>query len=460
MDHISADELIISILEERELPRNEILRNFNYYNQKFAKDSSLNSLLGLCACALLHSDNPRTEQLFQTLSEQKSPQKSGLVWVLIGLKSYHQQNYTAAINAFKLSSSHPQILKKKRYLVHEKIIESYISLRNYTEAIEYFAENQLVFTAEVLPKILCSVAYCHEQKHDTRAAVEIYKQVAWTQSPFAEVSRLWLRFIGHDLDGIEEEIKALSENFEEISQEWVDCNYLLAQYYLEKSQLDEAIKTLQIISKCRNHQEFFLSALGLAWMKVENYKEAFLCYLRAASVNKYVPEIWFNLSVIYTIVGQSEFEASFERARILDTEGLLPREITEKTQMLKVNFNFALFGQTRVHNNEILLSTKNTVRNFIKPITEKMQEAEKINEIVIPTPVKCTPIAGEIRNVENFLPFDNQNMFMYQNCLQFFSWYKDQIVKNGSGNLEGQAAQTLINFEKLPCKRNRKDREN
>ena len=457
---MSAEELIVSIMEEREISRNEILRHVTYYNQKYAKDSSQKSLLALCACGLLQPDNPRTEQLFQTMSEQKPSQKSGLVWVLAALKSCREHNYRAAVNAFKISSGCNQALKKKQHLVHEKIIRCSILLRNYTEAIDYFTENQSVFTDEALPKILCSVAYCHEQKHDIRAAARIYRQIASTHSPFAGISGLWLRFLDRDLEGIEEAINALSSEFEESSQEWVDCKYLLAEYYLEGAQMDQAIKTLQLVSKCRNHQEYLLSLLGMAWMRVDNYKEAFLCYLKAASVNRYIPEIWFNLAVIYCRVGQNESEAAFETAKNLDVEGLIPIELTEKTQILRVNFNFSWFGHTRVQNNEIWIAPKSTTRNFIKPTTVKIEHVEKSNEIAVPMPVKCAQINGEVRKVENFLPFDNQNVFMYQNCLHFLNWYRDQIVKNEPGNVEGQAAQILINFEKLPCKRSREAKRN
>lgn len=456
MDYMNAKDLIIALAEDKELSKNEILRHFSYFTKKSCKDCSTKSLMALCACALLQSDMSKVDQFIDTIS-QKEP--SALLWFIIGLKYMKSQKFQFAIDAFKICSGQELKLKKKNYLVHLKTIECYIASRNYSNAIKTFSDNSSEFPAEVTSKLLCSIGYCYEQKGNKENAVMSYKNASRLTSSFSLVSEIWADFLDLNLEDLVEKIEKILEKYLEHSQEWCDCKFLLAQVYLEQKKLPEAIKILQLLNKSVNHQEYYLSCLGSAWMKVENYSEAFICYLRAANINPSIAEVWFNMALIYSTVGQEESEPAFRRAKSLDIEDLLPSEIHERSQLLPVRFSLAQFGQCTNSRSIALISAKASTRNIIRNTLEKPAKVQKGHEIVVPLPVKFAQPINELKKYDPLMQIENQSLFLYQSCFSFFNKYKEQLSKIDNGNEEGQAAQILADFgnlpSNLPCKRTR-----
>ena len=191
-------------------------------------------------------------------------------------------------------------------------------------------------------------------------------------------------------------------------------------------------------------------------MKLGNVCEAFMCYLKAASMNPYVPEIWYNIALIYSSLGQNEADSAMIRAKNLDTSGLLPQIVDKNSQVLKVRFNLARFGEKRQAN-----------PSKIKPIItqSRVKHESKANEpqIVVPTPIKTTqlmPVSKEEFAVPNVQQIPIQDMFIYKACFSFFNSLTTQFCKKSPNSEDTQAAEILTRIGDLPYKRYREVQDN
>ena len=407
----------------------------------------MKTLLALGACELLKKDYQKSEQYFESIIEEQPKKVNPLLWFAIGLKYQRMQKYKNAIDSFKISITQNLVLKKKTFLIHIKFIECYISLRNYNEAILHYTLHSTEIPPENQPKVLCSIGYCHEQLNNIEKAIDVYQLLSLYPSPLAEIGEIWGQILQLNFNNLQNRITTLCEKYEENTQEWYDCNYILSQFYIASNQSEEAFKLLQDIAKRGSHQEIMLTLLGSLWMKLKNYSEAFICYLRAASLNQNIPEVWFNLAVIYLNAGQNECEAALERAKHLDTGNLLPEKIDENAKIIALRFNLSEFGQNK---QDIVIETK-PIKPETKIIRQNPEVIKKKFEIVKPTPVKMTSVPLEIKNEELPLQFNSQNMMMLQSCFHFFNRMNEHMNKNE----DTQAAQILAKIGSLPYKRNR-----
>ena len=261
-EYIGAEDLIILIAEDKDLKKDEVIRHFNHYNLQVIKNNTNKEFaLALSACALLQSDYKTFQKVIENLLYQNNSTTDPMLWFLVGLKYIKTQKYTNAITALQISASHKPSFSKK-YLVHAKLIDCYVLVRNYTETIDYISTNLSEFPSNYIPAMYCNLGYCYEQLNQQTNAIEYYRQIISLNSSFSIVTDVWLSFLESRFENLQEKILSLESKFVANSQSSFDWKYLLALFYIETEQFDEAIKILVKISCVGCHQYLYLCSLG------------------------------------------------------------------------------------------------------------------------------------------------------------------------------------------------------
>ncbi|OMJ95001.1 hypothetical protein SteCoe_1694 [Stentor coeruleus] len=447
--HYTIYDLITALSDDQEINKEDLVANTSYYEDQYTSSNNLESLLALSACVLLEGDYKKAHQILDTAAKQSSQSHSFILWYIIGIKYHKTCKYKNAIEAYKLARQQEDSLKAI-YFLHIKTLDCLVSLREYKQAIEYFAENSSEIPQDRLPKLICKVGFCYEQLNLTAKAIECYNQVGCSNNEISKICDIWAKILQGNYENLLEEIQVVKNQYEENTQSFFDCKYLESQYYIACEQYDEAFRILQGLVLNYGNQEYYQSSLGHLSMKCKNLSDSFLAYLKAASSNQHIPEIWYNLAVIYAKVGQCESESAFNRAKNLDPTNVLPISLEAGSDLAVVRMDWSTFGQAKKP-----VAVKKKVEKGVNRTKPERKEIAQ-PEIIIPTPIKSfqQPI-GSLPFVQSPMFFKNQNMLALQKCLNFFEQYnKSNIAKEAQSPTDTLAAEILTKMN-LPCKRNR-----
>ena len=202
--------MLIAAAEDKEISRDEMSRHFSIYSERCNKDSlKLKTQLALAACALLQKDYSKSDQFLEQLIDKQSSKPNPLLWFAVGLKNQKIKKFKSAIDSFNLSISQNLILKRKSFLVHIKLIECYIFLRNYNDAILHFTLHYIEIPSEYQPKLLCSIGYCYEQINNKEKAIVCYTSINSDVSSFTEIALIWSQILQKNLDNLLDKINNL-----------------------------------------------------------------------------------------------------------------------------------------------------------------------------------------------------------------------------------------------------------
>ncbi|OMJ81486.1 hypothetical protein SteCoe_18054 [Stentor coeruleus] len=444
-------DLIIALSDDLNLIKEDLVANTSYYEEQYKSSNNLESLLALAACVLLEGDYNKAHQILDTAAKQISQSKSFFLWYIIGIKYQKTCKYKNAIEAYKLARQQEDSSRTVKYFLHIKTLDCLVSIREYQQAIEYFTDTSSEIPQDRLPKLICKIGFCYEQLNLTTKAIECYNQVGAINCEISLICDIWGKILQGNYESLLDKIETLNAQYEENTQSSFECKYLKSQYYIACGHYDEAFKILQVLISSYGNQEYYLSSLGYLWMKCKNFSDAFLAYLKAASFNQHIPEIWYNLAVIYSKVGQCESESAFNRAKNLDPTNVLPMNLEVDSELVVVRMDWSMFGQVK---KPVAMKKKAEKRvNKIKP--EKIEITQP--EIIIPTPIKSfqQPI-GPLPFIQSPIFYKNQNIFTLQKCLSYFEQYnKNNVVKEAQSPTDTLAAEILTKMN-LPCKRNRR----
>lgn len=448
--HYTIYDLITALSDDQDVNKEDLAANTSYYEDQYSSSSNLEPLLALAACVLLEGDYKKAHQILDTAAKQSSQNHSFFLWYIIGMKYHKTCKYKNAIEAYKLARQQEDSPMAISYFLHIKTLDCLVKLREYQQAVEYFAETSSEIPQDRIPKLICKIGFCYEQLNLTAKAIECYNQVGNSTNDLSTICDIWGKILQGSYENLLEKIQVLKSQYEENTQSFCDCKYLESNYYIACEQYDEAFKILQALTSNYGNQEYYLSSLGHLWMKCKNLSDAFLAYLKAASSNQHIPEIWYNLAVIYAKVGQCESESAFNRAKNLDPTNILPMNLEVGSELAIVRMDWSMFGQAK----KPVAVKKKAEKGVSRAKPERIETAQP--EIIIPTPIKSfqQPI-GSLPFVQSTAYFKNQNMLALQKCLSFFEQYnKSNVAKEAQSPTDTLAAEILTRMN-LPCKRNR-----
>lgn len=441
-DYMDHRDLVTIVAEDKTIEKAVLDKNYYYYSaQKDQKSNCKEFLVGLAACELLRGDYSRSESILELLLTLNSKITDQALSFVIGLSYYKVQKHCQAIDYFNSALIIEKSLTKE-YLIDIKLLESYTYTRNYTQSIEHFNNNSSKIPDECLSRVLCNIGYCYEQLGQSNKAIDCYKSVSALNSDLSCVCDVWVSILQYNCAGILEKIQQELDKHAENAQEWYEWSYFLGLYYIRQEKYSQATRILKNLCNAPFNKEVYLCCLASVLLTTGNICDSFVCYLKAAALDQSIPEIWYNIAVLYSIVGQKEVQPALLRAKKLDTSNVLPYSIDLNTKVLPIRLNLADFG-----------AVKSLVKKKVKNPVKIKKEVYKKFDIIVPTPIKVSqPITTRQDQVKT--EFNIRNNFTHQLCFNFLDFINKKL-KTEEYNEVTQAATILAKIGDLPIKRNR-----
>ena len=354
----------------------------------------------------------------------------------IGLKHERIKNFFEAEKAF-LTVLQNSPLKSIFSIAHIKLIECSLEQNKYNETIEYISINFSNIDSLFLEKLYYYTGFCYERLFLREKSIENYQKVIEFNSPLSKVCEAWTFILKKDFSEAQRCLISLSERQKINTQGYLDCQFLLSQYYFSMENYEKALFVLNKIIIPNQNLDVYLCNLGIACKKLMNSYDSAFFMLQSAKTNPRRVETWYNLALLYNTAQQKDSDLALSKARVLDKNKVLPLEINENNQLLSFGINFANFEEN------IELSTENVSKNFLK--IEKIEFSA--DKIVVPQPVKLERALVVGKNCEN------EGIFIRKDWLEFSKRF-NFFVKN-----QTQAAEILSEIAKLPQKRQRSIRK-
>ena len=443
----NSEELVLMIAEGKFIPKASVQTYLDCCERLWdQKCYDISTAIGIGMCYLL-------KKLFLESSAILSEALSlspvdPLLLLSIGLNKLKSSSFLDAIDAFSTLLHSPDVSKYHK-TASFLLLDCYVEMRDYLKAIDYAVSISRTssYSQDV---IFCYIAHCYEKRDLISDAIEYYKKVIELNSPLSAVCAAYCALLEKNLPEALGKLLLLTASYDSFTQPWLDSKYLLAQYYISAGDLQYSAYILSSLLVENSNISLYLSALGVVSHRLGNIYESFWFFLKSSKSNPSRPETWFNIAVLYKIVKQKDQETAIKRAREIDVNNTLPKDLDETTALLGLSMNLARFGNRCERNIGGVEALSEISRKEINNISIS-------TDIAVPQPIRNRSFYHGFTIIDFSFGREIQKCvdpsLMEKNSLEFKK--REGIIFS-----QTQAAKTLTTLKKIPRKRKRKDKTN
>jgi tetratricopeptide (TPR) repeat protein len=162
------------------------------------------------------------------------------------------------------------------------------------------------------PQVLTSLASTRMQAEDIAGALELYdKLISLDGVTTANLSDVAFAFTkaGRPQDAIQ-----VVQEFVQANPEDIRSRFLLGESYLGQNMVEQALTEFAFIAKREPIYETTLLKLGSCYGMLGRFPEALDVFMKAKDVLPDNADVWYNLALSKSMVGQTDFDDDFRKA--------------------------------------------------------------------------------------------------------------------------------------------------